>query len=793
MALKDKLMTLEDFKAVRDVDVASNSAQFTEIRADLGDVGDASTTPVVTDTDNTVTWTFGIMSVSGTVTANTSYMYSNAIPVSEGDLVTFVRDDSGTLAKASKVTSYSNGTAVADKGANSNVSLPFTVPAGVDSVQITVPSAYSSNTHKYRVTSTSLISIDKADIDKIKDYMSVKSMYYPLANSGSYANYVKCILGLWIKNPVSGASYYLSGLRYNQVTSGTTYTRLIIGWVVNGTAYTQTVFDYGSYTPSKTIEFIDTDFAYVCIDWSKITSGTGFSGVSLSSDTILDESVLNESNTLAIATGETGASVSEKLVTQIQRVTTTEKEVVASQVDVVDSARNAANGGVLPSNDGTTNFANLQALIDSGGTIVIDVPGTYEINGMLTIGSNTELIFGAQVYMKQMNSSGGFIVNKGASTGVYNENIRISGLHLICNSMTGTSSSYKLGLRGKIAFCYVRNLILEGIYVDDIPSATYFIHVAAYQNVLIQNCHIEGNKDGVHSSGGDGLTIRDCYFRTGDDPIALNSQDYPSSIPYYGWIKNVLIENCVDDSPAGAGNVPRARSILLLGGAWLDWASGNAYRNGDTVVASNGCVYRFLSETATSDETATESMVEPDHLSGTVTESDGCKWMFVQDTPIYNVGCENVVVRNYHVVCPRVDVFRLHNDDSVYVRSIYPGAIMPPHNNIVFENVHFGDDASTYFLVLMEPADNVKIINSYLKCTYIYRVQGTYTVSDANATINSTLAGTTLYRKSGEINLAWVKMTGKILNIKAYGNYANRTVYNSAVQGTINMLANDLF
>ena len=37
MALKDKLMTLEDFKAVRDVDVASNSAQFTEIKADLSE------------------------------------------------------------------------------------------------------------------------------------------------------------------------------------------------------------------------------------------------------------------------------------------------------------------------------------------------------------------------------------------------------------------------------------------------------------------------------------------------------------------------------------------------------------------------------------------------------------------------------------------------------------------------------------------------------------------------------------------------------------------------------------
>ena len=44
MALKDKLMTLEDFKAVRDVDVASNSAQFTEIKADLDAIRESSTT-----------------------------------------------------------------------------------------------------------------------------------------------------------------------------------------------------------------------------------------------------------------------------------------------------------------------------------------------------------------------------------------------------------------------------------------------------------------------------------------------------------------------------------------------------------------------------------------------------------------------------------------------------------------------------------------------------------------------------------------------------------------------------
>lgn len=44
MELKDKLMTLEDFKAVRDVDVASNTAQFTEIKADLGNLSNLETT-----------------------------------------------------------------------------------------------------------------------------------------------------------------------------------------------------------------------------------------------------------------------------------------------------------------------------------------------------------------------------------------------------------------------------------------------------------------------------------------------------------------------------------------------------------------------------------------------------------------------------------------------------------------------------------------------------------------------------------------------------------------------------
>ena len=52
MALKDKLMTLEDFKAVRDVDVASNNKQFTDIKADLTTLADITPIPDNSDLNN---------------------------------------------------------------------------------------------------------------------------------------------------------------------------------------------------------------------------------------------------------------------------------------------------------------------------------------------------------------------------------------------------------------------------------------------------------------------------------------------------------------------------------------------------------------------------------------------------------------------------------------------------------------------------------------------------------------------------------------------------------------------
>ena len=67
MALKDKLMTLEDFKAVRDVDVASNSAQFTELKADLDSLtSDVMVSYTITEWERKGITTQGVISDSTT-------------------------------------------------------------------------------------------------------------------------------------------------------------------------------------------------------------------------------------------------------------------------------------------------------------------------------------------------------------------------------------------------------------------------------------------------------------------------------------------------------------------------------------------------------------------------------------------------------------------------------------------------------------------------------------------------------------------------------------------------------
>lgn len=471
-----------------------------------------------------------------------------------------------------------------------------------------------------------------------------------------------------------------------------------------------------------------------------------------------------------------------KIIEQISIVNSERKEVVETQIATVSSVVDASNYGVLPSNSGATNRANLQTLLDNGGSIYINVAGTYDFDGTLYIGSDTELFFGKQVYCRKTSDIGGFLLNKGALTKEYDSNITIKGLNLICNSKSGSAMNYVVGLRGQIAFYYINNLIIDGFICKDIPSTTYCMHLAKWNNILIQNSIFEGEKDGIHLNCGTDATIRHCSFKTNDDPIALNAHDYVTGVPEYSWIENVLVEDCID-----RGNLKGdGRTALILGGSWLDWKSGKSYRHSDTIVATNGYVYRLISSF---DLTETVSTISPTHEDGDVQYSDGCTWRFIQKNTIYNVGCRNVVFRNIKIEANRTFGFIFNYDNDGYSRSYYPGAVAVAQENFVFDNIIVKKGVEIVRLLqLKTPVDFIRVINSKLKLTTLIKA----TDKDWNNTNNNQKCKVII--KGNIINTNYLFEMNKDYDfiISANDNLKLRTINNIISNGTVTYLENDL-
>jgi hypothetical protein len=120
----------------------------------------------------------------------------------------------------------------------------------------------------------------------------------------------------------------------------------------------------------------------------------------------------------------------------------------------------AADYGFLPTESGVNNQAALQRAVDQGGSIVINLPGTYKLAGTVYLGDNTALDFGAGVIIQKVAEKGDFthvFINKGALSWTWNSNISITGLHLQVNGVEkGDERPY--GLRGQVAFFTPRTL-----------------------------------------------------------------------------------------------------------------------------------------------------------------------------------------------------------------------------------------------------------------------------------------------------------------------------------------------
>ena len=369
---------------------------------------------------------------------------------------------------------------------------------------------------------------------------------------------------------------------------------------------------------------------------------------------------------------------------------------------------NAGNFGFSPDASGIENTKALQLAVDHCGTIVISQPGTYKVAGTVYIGSNTSLVFGNNVYLKKVNEKGAFthvFLNKGALTKTYDQNISIEGLTIIVNGVD-KSMTEVYGLRGQIAFFYIKDLRIERFRCMDINEMQFGIHICTFEDITINDIIIKGDKDGIHLGRGKRFKISNGVFQTYDDAIALNAHDYASSNPELGWIENGVVENCYD---LADGKKPIGYFCRILAGGWIDWKPNMEVRQSDAVV-SKGRIYRVQ---AKSDGTVYKSVTQPTHESGSKV-LDGINWGVVQTDVTYTAGVRNIVFRDIFLEKPRTG-FSVHFDNDNYSRSYYPGAQIPMQEQLTFENIRVIQDQQTDFLSIGTPVDVITIANSSFK------------------------------------------------------------------------------
>jgi hypothetical protein len=416
---------------------------------------------------------------------------------------------------------------------------------------------------------------------------------------------------------------------------------------------------------------------------------------------------------------------------------------------------NAADFGFSPEATGLANTRALQAAVDRGGTIEVTRPGTYRIAGTVYLGSHTALRFSPGVVLQKVDEAGRFshvLLNKGALIKTYDEAISVEGLTLHVNGLDHNDWQV-FGLRGQIAFFYVRDLHIRRFRCPDLGKMQYCIHVCTFEDILIEDLIIKGDKDGVHLGRGRRFTIRDAVFETFDDAIALNAHDYDSGNPELGWIESGVVQNCHDlTAEKTTGFFAR-----ILGGAWTDWHSGMEVRKSDTVVSA-GRLYRVKAQP---DEVVYRSLTPPTHEHGAQV-IDGITWVMVQTDLTYTAGVRDVVFRDIFLAKPRIG-FSVHFDNDKYSRSYYPGAPVPRQERLLFDNIRVLHGGRHDFLCIGTPMDALTLAHCVFGDTPI-RFHGNRALPDYGPT-RLNLIGCT-YPRPGSFELLINEVPGKRLHLQ---------------------------
>lgn len=378
---------------------------------------------------------------------------------------------------------------------------------------------------------------------------------------------------------------------------------------------------------------------------------------------------------------------------------------------------NAADFGFSAGNTGPENTAALIRAIECGGSITVSEQGIYDMAGTVRIPSDTHLKFSNGVVLRRVplddkSLEGNLFINEGAFDGKYNENISVSGAHIVVNGVESAGASPEsrnviAGLRGHIAFLYIKNLLIEDIIITDLCAKDYAIQISDFENAEVSRVHIEGLKDGVHFGPGKNFAVRDSKFRTYDDAIALNCADYSVSNPNFGSISDGIIENCIELP----GYETEAFFIRILVGTARKWQKGMTVYHSDAILTEKG-MYRVVMKP---DNTPYVSLSCPDFNDG-YAELDGITWVkthrgYNPENIALTAGCKNIICRNISFEQKRHRAVYIYTSFDEYLRSYYRGSKIPEVSNITFEGMKILKPIE-HFLSINTKAESIHITNS---------------------------------------------------------------------------------
>ena len=419
--------------------------------------------------------------------------------------------------------------------------------------------------------------------------------------------------------------------------------------------------------------------------------------------------------------------------------------------------RDAFEFGFSPDATGLANTAALQQAVDGGGTVWISRPGKYRLAGTIYLPSHTALRCGAGVVFQKVDEAGPFchvLLNQGARTKTWDEDILVEGLTLEVNGMDVRTFADVFGLHGQLAFHYIRDLKIDRFRCLDFGQAQYCIHICTFEDVHVNDVKVRGDKDGVHFGRGKRFRVSNCVFETYDDAVALNAHDYDVGNPELGWIEDGIVENCHD---LNDGKQPIGYFCRILAGGWIDWRQGMEVQKSDTVV-HNGRLYRVRAD---ADGTQYPSTTPPTHEAGCEV-LDGIAWYAVQDDVTYTAGVRNVVFRDIFLHKPRIG-FSVHFDNDRFSRSYYPGAETPRQERLLFDNVRVLHDQRTDFAAIGTPVDALTIVNSTFGNTPL-RFHGNKAMPDYFPTQLNLIGNT--FTHSGELALVTNSVPGKQITLR---------------------------